>query len=89
MPTKEKLLEKLFQKRIPKNFTIRDLDQLMRKCGCTSSSGGRGSSVKYFHKGTGKILQFDLPHPGINLYTYQVKLVRSFIESIGEKDTEE
>lgn len=84
MPSKEKLLAKLYQQRIPKNFTIKELNQLMSKCHCVNSSGGRGSAVKYYHPDTGRVLQFDLPHPGNNLYAYQIKMLKSFLKSIGE-----
>lgn len=89
MPSKKKLLEKLFRNQIPKDFSIRELNQLMGKCHCISSSGGRGSAIKYYHTRTGRILQFDAPHPGSDLYAYHIKMVRIFIEEIGEKDKEE
>ncbi len=49
MPRKEDLLQKLCRKPIPKNFTKSELDMLMKKCGCEKYSGGRGSSIAYFH----------------------------------------
>lgn len=84
MPKKEKLLEKIMQKRMPKNFTTAELDALMGLCGCTRHSGGRGSAIMYIHTATGRKLIFDGPHPGNELYQYQVKLVRSFLNDIGE-----
>ena len=84
MPKKDALIEKLMRKSIPKNFTKKELDSLMSKCGCEKYSGGRGSAIAYYHKTSGRILQFDGPHPGNALYTYQIKMVRQFLQEIGE-----
>lgn len=84
MPKKDKLLMKLTQKRIPKNFTTNELDALMGQCGCTKHSGGRGSAIMYIHTATNKKLIFDGPHPGNELYSYQVRLVRDFLRDIKE-----
>jgi len=84
VPKKEALIEKLMRKQIPKNFTTKELDALMGKCGCEKYPGGRGSSISYYHKETGRILIFDSPHPGNELYTYQVRKVREFLKEIGE-----
>lgn len=84
MPKKDKLLEKLMQKRIPKNFSTAELDALMSQCGCTKHSGGRGSAVMYIHSETELKLIFDAPHPGNELYTYQIKMVRQFLRDVGE-----
>ncbi len=43
MPKKSKLLEKLLSKPAPTSFTIRELDALMKQCGCEKFEGGRGS----------------------------------------------
>ena len=84
MPKKEDLLEKLCRKPIPKNFTKRELDILLRKCGCEKFSGGRGSGMGYVHEKTKRILQFDEPHPGNELYGYQIKKTIQFLHDIGE-----
>lgn len=84
MPKKDKLLEKLMQKRIPKNFSTSELDALLSQCGCTKHSGGRGSAVMYIHSETKLKLIFDAPHPGNELYTYQIKMVRQFLRDVGE-----
>lgn len=81
---KEKLINKLFSKPVPKNFTVRDLDKLMKTCGCEKFQGGRGSGIRYYHKETGKILTFDLPHPGNELYFYQIDKVKEFLKGIQE-----
>ena len=70
MPKKQDLLQKLCRKPIPKNFTKSELDMLMKKCGCVKYSGGRDSSIAYFHIETKRILQFDEPHLGKELYIY-------------------
>lgn len=84
MPKKDKLVEKLMRPSIPKNFTVNELDALMSQCGCIKSAGGRGSAISYYHESTKRILRFDGPHPGNELYTYQVKKVREFLSDIGE-----
>ena len=84
MPSKEKLLNKLFQKRLPCNFTKQELNALMSQCGCLKGQGGRGSGIRFFHEATGRILAFDEPHPENELYPYQVKMTRQFLREIGE-----
>ncbi len=84
MPKKDDLLEKLCRKPIPKNFTKSELDILMKKSGCEKYSGGRGSSIIYLHTETKRVLQFDEPHPGKELYIYQIKMVIQFLKDIGE-----
>lgn len=84
MSKKEDLKEKLCKKPIPRNFTTKELDALMSKCNCEKYSGGRGSSLRYIHKPTQRVLTFDGPHPGNELYSYQIKKVKTFLEQIGE-----
>ena len=84
MPKKEDLIEKLCRKPLPKNFTTKELDLLMIKCGCEKRQGGRGSSIAFFHRPTGRILIFDGPHPGNELYNYQINKVINFLEELGE-----
>ena len=84
MPKKEELLQKILSKPMPSNFTTRDLDALMKICGCSKFSGGRGSGIGYLHKPSSRILQFDGPHPGNELYRYQIKAVIKFLTEIGE-----
>lgn len=85
MPKKEELIDKLCRKPIPKNFTVQDLELLMKKCNCTKFQGGRGSSVGFVHNGPEHLtLQFDMPHPGNELYSYQIKKAKKFLEDIGE-----
>ena len=84
MPSKDKLLQKLFQKRLPRNFTKQELNSLMTQCGCLKGQGGRGSGIRFFHEKTGRILAFDEPHPENELYPYQIKLVRQFLKETGE-----
>lgn len=84
MPKKEVLLEKLFRKQIPKNFTVHELDALMARCGCVKSQGGRGSAIAYTHVKTMRVVQFDQPHPGNELHAYQVRQVKKFLIETGE-----
>lgn len=84
MSKKDKLLEKIQRIPIPKNFTKSELDALMNKCNCTKFSGGRGSGIGYYHNITKMTVQFDEPHPGNELYGYQIKKVIQFLKQIGE-----
>lgn len=86
MSKKENLIDKLCRKPLPANFTTQELDSLMGKCNCIKRQGGRGSSIAYFHKPTQRILTFDGPHPGNELYKYQIKMVVKFLKEIGEMD---
>lgn len=86
MPSKKTLLDKLCRKPIVKNFTKQELDSLMGKCNCEKRPGGRGSSIRYYHGVSGRILTFDEPHPENELYAYQVKKVIQFLQEIGEID---
>jgi len=86
MPTKEKLLKKLFAHPMPTSFTIWELDALMAKCNCEKRQGRRGSSIVYYHRDSGRILTFDLPHPRKELYRYQIAMVREFIRDVKEDD---
>lgn len=88
MPSKSELLNKLYSVKFPKNFTVRDLDNLMNKCNCTKFYGGRGSSIGYYHAATKRILQFDGPHPQKELYKYQIQKVKTFLSEIGEVTNE-
>ncbi len=84
MPKKKDLLEKLCRKPSPKNFTIRELELLMGKCNCEKFSAGRGSGIGFVHNETKRVLQFDQPHPGNELYRYQIEKTKQFLKDIGE-----
>lgn len=84
MPSKKDLVNKLTAKPMPRNFTVRDLDALMSKCDCDKYQGGRGSGIGYIHRPTQRAIQFDGPHPGKELYRYQIKMVIAFLKDVGE-----
>ena len=84
MPSKDTLVRKLLAKPMPKNFTTMELDALMGKSNCEKYQGGRGSGIGYRHLPTGRAIQFDMPHPGKELYRYQVKAVIQFLKEVGE-----
>ena len=86
MPKKKDLIEKLCRKPSPKNFTTRELEVLMKKCDCEQFSGGRGSAIAFVHNETKRVLQFDQPHPGNELYRYQINKTIQFLKDIGELD---
>lgn len=85
MANKKKLLRKLFREKMPRDFSKRELDQLLSLCNCEKEQGGRGSGIRYIHKPTGRILSFDEPH-GENLYLYHIKDTKKFLKSIGEEE---
>lgn len=84
MSTKEKLLAKLFDRKLPHNFTKQELSTLMAACHCEKASGGRGSGIRFYHRRSGRILAFDEPHPEKELYPYQIRMVRQFLKETGE-----
>ena len=84
MPNKEKLVDKLTAKPMPRDFTIADLDTLMKKCGCQKYQEGRGSGIGYRHTATNRALQFDVPHPNKELFLYQVRAIIKFLKDVGE-----
>lgn len=84
MPKKEELIDKLCKKPAPSNFSVRELDQLMAKCDCKKRDGGRGSSIAYYHERENRVLTFDAPHSGHELYRYQIKMVIKFLKDIEE-----
>ncbi len=84
MNNKESLLKKLFQKEIPRNFTVKELEKLLRECNCTKHQCGRCSGIRFYHDSTKRVLAFDEPHPGNNLMIYQIKKIRQFLKDIGE-----
>ncbi len=86
MPKKEELIDELCRKPTPKNYTTQKLDLLMKRCSCEKRPGGRGSAISYIHGPTGRILIFDGPHPGNELYNYQIKKVIGFLKELGEID---
>ena len=84
MSTKKMLVSKLTAKPLPRNFTVKELDSLMVKCNCEKYQGGRGSGIGYRHIPTNRAIQFDEPHPGKELYLYQVKAVIAFLRDLRE-----
>ena len=84
MPTKYALISKLTAKPLPRNYTVKDLDALMSKFDCEKYHGGHGSGIGYRHIHTGRAIQFDTPHPGKELFLYQVKAVIAFLRDVGE-----
>lgn len=84
MPKKENLIKKLLAKPITTSFTVRELDSLMKQCGCQKFEGGRGSGIGYVHLETKRIIQFDGTHPGNELYRYHIKMVIKFLKEVGE-----
>lgn len=58
----------------------------MKKCGCEKFQGGRGSGIGFVHTETKRVVQFDQPHPGNELYRYQIVKTIEFLDQIGELD---
>ena len=79
-----KITRKITVKTCTDKFYNKELDALMKQCGCEKFEGGRGSGIGYYHVETKRILQFDGPHPGNELYRYHVKMVIVFLKEVGE-----
>ena len=59
---------------------------LNEEVNCEKFQGGRGSGIGYVHNETKRIVQFDQPHQGNELYGYQIKKTIDFLKAIGEID---
>lgn len=84
MSKKSKLLSKLCGRPAPRDFKVDELHSLMKQCGCVIIQGGRGSAIKFVHTVSKRVLIFDEPHPGNELYPWQIGAVKDFLISIGE-----
>lgn len=84
MGKKDMLIERLL--RMPKDFEQREMDTLMKQCGCVRSNRGRtsGSAIQYTHKETGYTFTYHHPHPGNTLLPYVLKTAIRFLQKIGE-----
>jgi len=88
MPTKEKLIKKLFADKTPTDYTVSDLTSLVSKCGCDIESAGRGSGIAIHHRESGRKTVFDAPHGGKPLTYQNIKKVKQFLIEIGEAENE-
>lgn len=79
MSQKEKLIKKL--KSQPKDFTVDELEQLLKYFGYKKNNSGKtsGSRVK-FTKENGETIFLHRPHPGNILKTYLIKQVIEILE---------
>lgn len=84
MSQKDVLIERLQSR--PANFTIDELDSLMRKCGCKKVSRGKtsGSAIAYVHEKTGRKLRLHSPHPQKELKKYMIDLTIEFLSELNE-----
>ena len=84
MGKKDKLINKL--KSNPKDFTIEELDTLMRLCNCEIDNAGRtsGSRKKYVHIGDRHKLIIHTPHPQNIIKKYVIDRVIEYLQSEGE-----
>ncbi len=88
MPTKEKLLQKLFAAKTPTDYTIADLRSLVSKCDCDIDPAGRGSGIAIHHRPSGRKIVFDAPHGGKALTYHNIRKVKEFLIEIGEVENE-
>ena len=77
-------MAKTYDKKEKADLTVRELDSIMKQCGCRKIEGGRGSGIGYVHISTKRVIQFDGPHPGNELYRYHIKMVIRFLKEVGE-----
>lgn len=84
MSQKDTLIERLLSK--PKDFTIDELDSLMRKCGCRKINRGKtsGSAIAYLHEKTDRKLKFHSPHPSKELKMYMIDETIRFLRELQE-----
>lgn len=84
MSQKDVLIERLRSR--PRNFTIDELDSLMRKCGCKKVNRGKtsGSAIAYIHEKTGRKLLFHSPHPQKELKMYMIDKTIEFLIELNE-----
>ena len=86
MSQKEDLIARLKSK--PRDFEIRELEKLLRLCGCEKSNAGRtsGSAVKYTYvrAGVKRVFMFRKPHPENVLKKYIIEGAIEFLSDIGE-----
>lgn len=84
MSQKDDLIARLRSR--PKDFTIRELDSLMNKCGCEKSNSGKtsGSRIAYVHVKTQLVYKTHSPHPQPVLKSYVIDDVLEFLMKVGE-----
>ncbi len=84
MGKKDEQTERLLLK--PKDYTINELDNLMKSCGCIKANRGKisGSAIKYIHKSSGLKLFIHEPHPDKILKPYVISLVIKFLRDVNE-----
>ena len=84
MSQRDVLIERLRSR--PRDFTIDELDSLMRKCGCKKVTRGKtsGSAIAYIHEKTGKKLKFHSPHPQKELKMYMIDMAIGFLSELNE-----
>lgn len=84
MGKKERLKERLLS--MPKDFEHREMDTLLKQCGCVPDNRGKtsGSAIQYIHEETGNVFIYHRPHPGNIIKPYLMKRVIRFLQSIGE-----
>lgn len=71
---------------IPKDFEQREMDTLMRQCGCVKNNRGKtsGSAIQYVHQATKRVFTYHRPHPGNIIKPYILKAAIQFLKSVGE-----
>lgn len=84
MGKKERLIERLLS--MPKDFEQREMDTLLKQCGCVLDNRGKtsGSAVRYIHKATEASFVYHRPHPGNIIKLYVLKQVIQFLQKVKE-----
>lgn len=84
MGKKDTLIERLL--RMPKDFEQREMETLMKQCGCVRRNRGKtsGSAIEYYHPATQQVFDYHLPHPKNTIKPYLMKKAIQFLRSIGE-----
>jgi hypothetical protein len=84
MDKKDEQIKRLLLK--PKDYTINELDSLMKNCGCVKANRGKtsGSAIKYIHESSGLKLFIHEPNPGKILKPYVINLIIKFLRDVNE-----
>ena len=78
----EKAIQRI--KSNPKDYTYDEAKSLLEHFGFIEDNKGKtsGSRVKYQRKTDKKLIMLHKPHPGSIMKTYNVKELKSFLESL-------
>lgn len=87
MSKQEKRLDRLFS--TPNDYTMDELDTLLKSLGYVEVGKTSGSSIKYYNQETKDIINFHRPHPGNLIKRYiQEEIIEKLKRNGCRKDDE-